>query len=204
MASKKQKENNCIKFCMPWPSVRLCYSFQDTQKLCNYCWISNVHVRNMLKHRWHGITETVIWQWDEAFMVLTTKFAVFNTNKNQVPANISWTYQTEIFHKKWYCMQVFEHTMFNFTFLAKMKIPSSTHKVSSHVVWTLALMEWERLKFRKQFAELKIKYTTNQMDTFHYIYKIPNQVRVVIFLENITADKTKAFWKTGQGKCALC
>jgi hypothetical protein len=44
-------------------------------------------------------------------------------------------------------MQVFEHTMFNFTFLAKMKIPSSTHKVSSHVILTSALMEWERLKF---------------------------------------------------------
>jgi len=81
LASKKQKENNCIKFCMTWPS--------HTQKLCNCCWSSNVHVGNMLKHRWHGITETVIWQWDEAFVVLTTKFAAFNTNKNQVPAKIS-------------------------------------------------------------------------------------------------------------------
>jgi len=39
-------------------------SFQDTQKLCNYCWSSNVQVENMPKHRWHGITETVIWQWN--------------------------------------------------------------------------------------------------------------------------------------------
>jgi len=30
-------------------------------------------------------------------------------------------------------MQVFEHTTFNFPFLANMKIPSSTYKVSSHV-----------------------------------------------------------------------
>jgi hypothetical protein len=33
-------------------------------------------------------------------MVVTMKFTAFNTNKNQVPANISWTYQTGIFLKQ--------------------------------------------------------------------------------------------------------
>jgi len=93
-------------------------------------------------------------------MVLTMKFTAFNININQVPANISWTYQTEIFHKKWYCMQAFEHTMFNFRFLEKLKIPSSTCKVRSHVVLTLPLIEWERLKFfslQKAICRIKNK-----------------------------------------------
>jgi hypothetical protein len=150
--------------------------------MCNYCWSSNVHVGNMLKHRLHGITETVIWQWDVAFMVLTMKFTAFNINKNQVPAKISWTFQTKIFHKKWwYSMQVFEHTMFNFKFIAKMRIPSSTYKVSSHVVWTLALMKWERLKFfslQKAICRIKNK-----------VYHKPNGHIFITCTKHLTKSK---------------
>jgi hypothetical protein len=84
---------------MTWASQTLL----TVSKIHRNCVITAEAQTFMWKIRWStdDMASQRLWYDIGAFTVLTMKFTTFNINKNQVPANISWTYQTKIFHKKW-------------------------------------------------------------------------------------------------------